>query len=678
MPLLTDTLPYEVPVLFSNRGFYQTIKNEYNEWYKEKMYKKAKGEINKEYNLSELDTTIRTFLKECFFKNKNLSTLQNILEKTLDSALIPYEYKIQKNDSKFRNISLIHPISQLLICDFYAQYHEELLYYTNKSDVSLRYPIKKATKVFRQHNKLLSKLTTEETEKETEYENIANNFFVYKKYRHVYAFYDSVELQNLEQRFKFCYKFDIRRCFESFYTHSIEWAVKNKKYVKQYLHTKSRNSSFESTLDNLIQRSNWNETHGIPIGAEFSRIFAEIILQQIDTNVENKLIHKKNIKKSKDFIIKRYVDDYFVFVNSEDLGKIIQNEYETALLEYKLFTNQDKEVILQRPFITPISIAKQKIIPNLRKFLNEVHFSNQIDTTLTIENLFSIKSNFKVSELIKDIRVATTDTNVNVSDVSNIILSCIKKELIKVLDLLLSLDNDENKNKIKNKFQDETLKIFRNYINNVLELSFYIFHLSSRTNTTYGICKICFIIIELLKIIDNKKFKAEIYQKIYTSLLLFLESKKKSLNPLVELLDIIWIIKELGNNFTLEVNQLNDIYNKSNKNYFELMVVLSYIENISKYDEIRKEVIEKIKSLFLENSEFIFIKSDLFMMFFDTIKCPYLTKKEKNDILTVVNIKKNNQKKLREFIEQREWFFNWNEKISLKIFLEIKELRNAY
>ena len=32
-PLLTDTLPYEVPVLFSNRGLYETLRSAYDEYY---------------------------------------------------------------------------------------------------------------------------------------------------------------------------------------------------------------------------------------------------------------------------------------------------------------------------------------------------------------------------------------------------------------------------------------------------------------------------------------------------------------------------------------------------------------------------------------------------------------------------------------------------------------------
>ena len=38
-----------------------------------------------------------------------------------------------------------------------------------------------------------------------------------------------------------------------------------------------------------MQRLNYNETNGIVIGPEFSRIFAEIILQRVDKEVEKAL-----------------------------------------------------------------------------------------------------------------------------------------------------------------------------------------------------------------------------------------------------------------------------------------------------------------------------------------------------------------------------------------------------
>ena len=43
LPLLTDTLPYETPVLFSNRGFYTNLRTKYNKYYNNFIKNKAKG-----------------------------------------------------------------------------------------------------------------------------------------------------------------------------------------------------------------------------------------------------------------------------------------------------------------------------------------------------------------------------------------------------------------------------------------------------------------------------------------------------------------------------------------------------------------------------------------------------------------------------------------------------------
>ena len=49
-------------------------------------------------------------------------------------------------------------------------------------------------------------------------------------------------------------------------------------------------------FDNLMQSVNARETNGIVIGPEFSRIFAEIILQYIDQKVEQELLGKDLVR----------------------------------------------------------------------------------------------------------------------------------------------------------------------------------------------------------------------------------------------------------------------------------------------------------------------------------------------------------------------------------------------
>jgi hypothetical protein len=73
----------------------------------------------------------------------------------------------------------------------------------------------------------------------------------------------------------------------------------------------------------------------------------------------------------------------------------------------------------------------------------------------------------------------------------------------------------------------------------------------------------------------------------------------------------------------------------------------------------------------------IFKQADTFMMFFDIIKCPYIDKDYKMEILSIAKLN-SHQKEIINFIEKNKWFYGWEEKLTLKKLFEIKELKNAY
>ena len=93
---------------------------------------------------------------------------------------------------------------------------------------------------------------------------------------------------------------DVSKCFDSIYTHSLSWACKDKKFVKKNLDI---SSSFADVFDELMQRSNYKETNGILIGPEVSRVFAEIIFQEIDSLMFSEL-KNNSIISGKDFYSK--------------------------------------------------------------------------------------------------------------------------------------------------------------------------------------------------------------------------------------------------------------------------------------------------------------------------------------------------------------------------------------
>lgn len=151
-----------------------------------------------------------------------------------------------------------------------------------------------------------------------------------------------------------------------------------------------------------MQRMNYNETNGIVIGPEFSRIFAEVILQQVDNNVLSKLAHKK-IYNNVDYQCFRYVDDYFFFYNNDEVKTDALTFFVNELKTYKLAINDAKTQHYERPFITNITRAKLEI-------------DNLVDRTFSYKVVDKIDSHVKELELENVNEDIETNTEVEDTD----------------------------------------------------------------------------------------------------------------------------------------------------------------------------------------------------------------------------------------------------------------------
>ena len=273
--LLTDVLPYELPLWYTNYVMYNAFKE--------------RGALYK--NFSGLDSKSRVF--------------------------IPLNYSVSRGENKLRDLSIIHPIAQLKVCDFYNENSELIEYYCNKSNHSLRYPAKITTKFY---GKIIDPKNGDAGVEELNEDRItSSSYFKYKKYSFLYRFFESYDHHKLEKRFNYMMQTDISKCFPSIYTHSIGWATKSKRLAKE-----KPAGSFDGLFDSLMQDINYGETNGIIVGPEVCRIFAEVILQQVDLDVVAKLKINKSfgdqgLVLGKDYDFRRYVDDYFVFYRDENV-----------------------------------------------------------------------------------------------------------------------------------------------------------------------------------------------------------------------------------------------------------------------------------------------------------------------------------------------------------------------
>ena len=733
-PLLTDTLPYEVPFFFSNSGIYQSLKEEYDDYFKDQNIEKARGQnvkkssrgrkiVNRDMSL------IAFFLKKYFCKS---GALQNLIGKTFsikNAVSIPYEYEIKNTDKGNRNISLIHPVAQIKICDFYQKHKNMILFYCGKSSYSIRYPTKVTSRTVTKYANLLKSICNESEVANTSdlagqdvggdgrisLSKIPVSYFVLEKYRMLHDFYDSSDMLNLERKFSKCRRVDIKRCFESIYTHSISWAVKDKEYVKKHLGAVSRSKQkpFEDEFDRIMRFSNHNETHGIPIGAETSRLFSEIILQKIDLKIQQGIKATARDKipiKERDFEIKRYMDDFFIFTNDERTSERIQEICERELKSCKLFINESKTTFSDRPFVTPTSSAKQSVAKILNKYLNDFGLRTNASNTPKRSPKYE-----DALQVINKIRGAIHDHKLSFYNVSNLTLSILKTDLLKTFSyiqkqkktdgMFVSAIFDYLKNFIGGVFcsfrlnshsftvtsmfkkrikkREEVEKIFvskiRNYLNNFIVIAFYVFHLSPRFHTASTIFKICYIILEILETVGDAELMGEIKQELFNKLMAFCERISDSQDEnIFEFLDLVSFLDVLGDNFRINEDRLKAIFDtRQPLPYFKIVVLLSYIKKDYSYRGIRKIVLKSCEEK-LSNGNGL-KKTENFLLFFDLIKCPHLELDEKKKILECVGIQPNNTDVV-PFIEGKKWFFDWEkqENLDLRSVLEIKEARLGY
>ena len=286
--IFSDVLPYECPIIFSNRYLYRFLAKYLWVGEKQKIDNITWNTLKQSKRLDEKDVSaFAALLFGCYEQGKPISDLKH----KNNALFYPYHFNIAHKANKNRTLSIIHPYNQWQVVDFYEQYKYSILYLCNQSKYSLRKPHKVAQYFYyrdRLHRKLLGHQSDKVELFFNEYENL-KTYFSYKKYSNIYKFYEDYRYQRAEKKFKHLIKFDLQSCFDSIYTHTISWATAGGA-DKVKLLPGYHGSWVGDAFDNLMQSVNARETNGIVIGPEFSRIFSEIILQYIDQKVEQELL----------------------------------------------------------------------------------------------------------------------------------------------------------------------------------------------------------------------------------------------------------------------------------------------------------------------------------------------------------------------------------------------------
>jgi hypothetical protein len=660
--ILSDVLPYELPLTFSNRHFYDFL-------LRNKMEIRD-GRISWKKDDAALDATVRLLFgmdKNIQIETKTVTKLGKIVEENSFKIpdkfeSIPFGFKLRHKDDEFRELTICHPRHQLQLIDFYDSYKELILYHCSVSPFSIRRPSRISKFVFHKdstHSDTLSGEAVGVEEFNKEYENL-RSFFVYKDYSYIFKFYESYRFHRCEKKYNKLLKLDISKCFDSIYTHSLTWALYGRESVKENVNPSKK--TFGGKFDKLMQQMNYNETNGIIIGPEFSRIFAEMILQSIDRVLRNELQCDKfgHIHKSH-YEIFRYVDDYFIFYNDETVKNDIVQVLQLKLKDFKLYLNKAKAVSYDKPIITNISMAKLRIERLLdEKLAYRIENIERTGTagTKILEKIGFIKINSNL--LITQFKTIVKEHSVDYKDTLNYALSIVEGKSGQIIKDHRSTKRDQNSEKQLGEAIEE-----------ICEFTFFIYSVSPRAHTTIRLCRILYLLTSFL----NEKgiqpdIKHSAFKVIFDNISLILVKNRHSEHTPAETLYLLIALAELGKNYWLSMETLcsylkiqfqktiGTVQIQSSPNYITLVVLLFYMKNRREYDQLRTDIERIIRKRFEQKKATLRKDTELTLLLMDILACPYVTQVLKDDLLKIYDV---TGKSLRTAIinKRKYWFTKW-------------------
>lgn len=536
--LLSEVLPYELPFFFSFKDFYYFAD-------RARLAISDDGSISKKSHKMPHEVWSNVMvgmLNECKQRHKS------------------FTYGINKDGkSKGRKLVLVHPYVALEIVKFYKEYAGFILNSCCRSNYSLRHPTKIAynrKKV--QGETSLKDITEEETVK------LPRNYFLYEPIKNINIFYEGSLLERLESKFSHMYITDMKHCFDNIPANRMAEAA--------YL-TDKVNLSFGTFAANAkrIMKDMTNGEDNVAIGPEFSRVFAEIILQKIDIEIESEM-EAKDLVQQKDYACFRYVDDCFFFYNDENVKKQFVNIQDNVLKSWELSLNKDKSKDYSLPYITPITKAKDQVIAML-----DGVFEFRLETAKGLvhinEGIYDNPLQMSSHNCIKTIKSIIATKDVDISKITSFLLYQLQKRLVSTLDRLDTLLREYQEAEKDMLLDMEGKKILRRYERSTVsflcqlaQFIFFVFRADTRMSTSIRVVSILDIIIRYT---ENKLFKDSdaaffnsnrnvLYKTIHDELVLILRNKKLDCYCGLEICNVLSIMNDLPDNFAISSNIMLD------------------------------------------------------------------------------------------------------------------------
>nr|WP_179209222.1 antiviral reverse transcriptase Drt3b [Haematobacter missouriensis] len=673
-------LPFEVPPTFSNRGYYRFLRDHSIEI--------ESGQLRWICDTDALDRTMRLLFginttaviaTEVVTEWGKVKTRRSVPIGKCQMATIPFNFRVAHNLDG-RTLSIVHPRNQVAVASFYATHSALIIYHTSVSEFSIRRPVSVSRYAYykdKLHEERLDAVAGLE-EEDREYEQLGS-YFVYRKYRNIHRFFESYKYHRSEKKYDAMVQIDVSKCFDSVYTHSLPWAVLGKDQTKFNLEESKR--TFGGRFDALMQNLNHKETNGIVIGPEFSRIFAEIILQSVDSQLLTQLVEEANLTHKVDYEIFRYVDDFFVFYNEESTKLKVFETLQEILKSKKLSINTAKIRHYQKPIITEITIAKERISTLLNAEIDPLCEEEPLaDTSKPPKQKLVCAIN--ANRLIIRYKAAIKEAGVTYGDLLNYTFAITENKIEKLFKAYVASDQS-----------DRDRKRLSNALLAIMEFAFFAYSASPKVNHTIRICRMIATSVDFLHVQGLPyEQKHLLFKYVHDNLMQQLEKNTMSVHREVESLYFLISLSQIGREYWLPVSVLLKHFLIEEKkddsgvvslvrgagfmNHFSVTILLSYIKDKVRYAQLKAfleaHIIAKLGYMKAHCPN----DAETLIMLLDLVVCPYISTATKDAIGQIFGLDAAGLASVKSANDH--WFTTWGDKFDLGKELDAKRSREVY
>jgi hypothetical protein len=577
--LLTETLPYETPLFFSNERLRSTLQ-----------------------------------------RDSSLKTLPDIARQLLihEKAAEPFLFTVHKGNGGRRPLGVPHPAGQIGVANFYSKFDGFMQNLCGRSRFSLRYPSRIASRFVQSQFATKSDSDDQSVDVDpssfSQQHDWASSYFSYRPFGRMHLFFSSSAFVELEKNYEFMMQLDVAKCFESMYTHSIAWAVRGKAFTKSNLNAKS----FESEFDRVMRNLNWGETNGILIGPEVSRIFAEIVLQAVDCEVEDATKHL-------DIVIRRYVDDYLLFGHCEKDLAAAKEIIEKELRVHNLHLNDKKTSLARRPLVTNLSIARLAANKLASEFFS--HARNSLSDPK--QHHFARDAG---STCIQSLRRVAKQHEVEYSSLAAPLLATIERALSSLRRRTGKVAQNQAPPRYASRFIAECIR-----------LSLFIYGTDVRVSTTQKFARILYesaLFSRKLRV-SNRALEAQYIDAMRYILKASARSRITGPEVVNLLVAVNLVCKRPGAVTLADIERAIGLCGEwkagvAHLDYFSLVSVLFIGRDRATFSNARGAIVDEIERRVVGCGRNLNERAAETMLFFDFLSCPYISDDRKRSLVQAV------------------------------------------